>query len=100
MEPATNRLLQLMIVSGALALLFITPIVRSYMFPAPEDVENDAPPPKRMKLDDALLDAELLDYMDAEGFALAACWAHDITGVVGLYVRGVPATDGTCEAVP
>ncbi|MEL6268649.1 MAG: hypothetical protein AAFR22_02475, partial [Chloroflexota bacterium] len=43
---------------------------------------------------------ELLDYMDAEGFALAACWAHDITGVVGLYVRGVPATDGTCEAVP
>ncbi|MEL6152095.1 MAG: ribosomal protein L7/L12 [Chloroflexota bacterium] len=80
MEPATNRLLQLMIVSGALALLFITPIVRSYMFPAPEDVENDAPPPKRMKLDDALLDAELLDYMDERKKVHAIKRLRELTG--------------------
>ncbi|MEM6283047.1 MAG: ribosomal protein L7/L12, partial [Chloroflexota bacterium] len=42
--------------------------------------ENDAPPPKRMKINEALLDAELLDYMDEGRKVHAIKRLRELTG--------------------
>ncbi|MEM6283436.1 MAG: hypothetical protein AAF787_14685, partial [Chloroflexota bacterium] len=41
----------------------------------------------------------LLAYMDAESFNRVDCWTHEITGEVGLYLRG-ERNDGPCESIP